>query len=81
MSSEVEVREPGARDVERERQRSGRAMQVMFAALSLVMLAVGLAINWFAASAGLPREIVDIAAFSMLLAAVAHATALWLWRV
>ncbi len=62
-----------------ERQRSVRTMQVTFAVMSLAMLALGLAINWFAVQAGVAREIVDVAAFAMLLAAVAHAAALWLW--
>lgn len=67
-------------DIAAARRHSTRLMQVMFAALSLVMLILGLAINWFADATGLPREAVDIAAFGMLMAAVAHATALWLWQ-
>lgn len=70
-------RRPSA--VQAVRQRSSKAMQVTFAVLSLAMLATGLAINWFAAQAGLNRDVVDAAAFAMLLAAVAHASALWLW--
>ena len=62
-----------------ERQRSTKTMQVTFAVLSLAMLVTGLAINWFAAQAGLTRDVVDAAAFAMVLAAAAHAAALWLW--
>lgn len=65
--------------IEDQRRRSARAMQITFAVLSLAMLAAGLAINWFVAQAGLNRDVVDAAAFAMLLAAVAHASALWLW--
>lgn len=55
-------------------------MQLMFAAVSLVMLITGIAINAFAPALDLPRDTIDAAAFAMLLAAVAHATALYLWR-
>jgi hypothetical protein len=79
MSNEVRGSDGVLGEVHAERRRSVRTVQVLFAMLSLAMLAVGLAINWFAARTGLPREITDAAAFGMLLAAVAHATALWLW--
>jgi hypothetical protein len=65
--------------VESGRRRSARTMQVLFGAISLLMLGLGIAINWFAAEAGLSRDVVDAAAFGMLLGGVAHATALWLW--
>jgi hypothetical protein len=68
-----------AAELESERRRSTRTMQVRFAVLSLAMLTVGLAINLLGAETGLPRDFVDAAAFGMLLAAVAHAAALWLW--
>ena len=69
----------GSASIEDRRQRSSKAIQITFAMLSLAMLTAGLAINWFAAQAGLNREVVDVAAFAMLLAAVAHASVLWLW--
>lgn len=78
MRSEVDGQVP--QDVTAVRRRSGRVVQIVFALLSLVMLALGLVINWFAASAGLSRELIDGAAFGMLLAAIAHAMALWLWQ-
>jgi hypothetical protein len=66
MSSEIQRQVPGADEMAAERRRSGRAMQVVFAVLSLGMLTAGLAINWFAVSAGFSREIIDIAAYGML---------------
>jgi hypothetical protein len=65
--------------VQSDRRRSERTMQVLFAVISLLMLGFGIAINWFAAEAGLSRDVVDAAAFGMLLGGVAHAMALWLW--
>ena len=67
-------------EIQRARRRSSRTMQITFAVLSLAMLTLGLAINWFAAQAGLSHDVVNAAAFGMLLAAVAHALALWLWQ-
>jgi hypothetical protein len=61
------------------RRRSDRLVQVTFAAISLCTLVAGLAINWFAVYLGLPAEVVETAAFGMLLTAAAHAAALWLW--
>jgi hypothetical protein len=66
-------------EIQSARRGSSRTVQITFAALSLTMLILGLAINWFAARTGLPRDIVDAAAFGMLLTGVAHALALWLW--
>jgi hypothetical protein len=66
-------------EIQIARHRSLRTVQIMFAVLSLTMLALGLAINWFAAQAGLPHDVVNAAAFGVLLAGVAHALALWLW--
>ena len=80
MRSEMDERIAEPHSVEAERLRSGRTMQMVFASLSLAMLAIGFAVNWFAADAGLSREMTDVVAFGMLLAAVAHAAALWLWR-
>jgi predicted anti-sigma-YlaC factor YlaD len=65
--------------IESERRRSRRTVQITFAVLSLTMLLLGLAINWFAVQVGLSHDIVNAAAFGMLLAGVAHALALWLW--
>jgi hypothetical protein len=62
------------------RRTSSKIVQVTFAVISLVALAMGLAINWFAASVELTTEMVEIAAFGMLLTAVAHALALCLWE-
>jgi hypothetical protein len=66
-------------EIQSERRRSSRTVQITFAALSLTMLSLGLAINWFAARTGLPRDIVDAAAFDMLLTGIVHALAFWLW--
>jgi len=80
MGREVASATTPSSSVATERRRSRRTMQVLFAALSLLMLIAGLTIDWLAAAAGLPREIIDIAAHAMLLAAVAHASAIWLWQ-
>lgn len=80
MSVEVQPVAVSHSTLEQVRRRSARTVQLLFAGLSLGMLLVGLVINWFAAEAGLSQEVVDCAAFGMLLAAVANATALWLWK-
>ncbi len=62
-----------------QRRAATRILQLTLAAVSLVTLIMGLAISWFAASLGLSPDIVNMAAFGMLLTAIAHALALYLW--
>jgi hypothetical protein len=47
--------------------------------ISVATLGAGLALQWFATQLGLTREVTDAAAFAMLMAAIAHAAALFLW--
>jgi hypothetical protein len=66
-------------DIAAERRAGTRVVQIVFGAISLLTLIAGVTINWFAAHVPLPRELLDTVAFGLLLTAVAHALALWLW--
>lgn len=72
--------QPGPVELAAVRRRSTQSMQLAFSAVSLVALGLAVGINLLAPVAGLGDEVAASAGFGCLLAGVAHAMALWLWR-